>query len=56
MLKFDYGGRNFILCLGYRGDAIKRFFLEYNEAIASDFTMNSGGSGPDRVMVLRSLE
>jgi glucose-1-phosphate cytidylyltransferase len=40
-----YGHRDFILCLGYRGDAIKRFFLEYNEAIANDFTMNSAGGG-----------
>ncbi len=37
-----YGHTDFILCLGYRGEAIKKFFLEYNEAIANDFTMNGG--------------
>jgi glucose-1-phosphate cytidylyltransferase len=39
-----YGHRDFILCLGYQGEAIKRFFLEYNEAMANDFTMSGGGS------------
>lgn len=39
-----HGHRDFILCLGFRGDAIKRFFLEYNEAIANDFTLN-GSAG-----------
>ena len=39
-----FGHTDFILCLGYRGDAIKRFFLEYREAIANDFTMNGGAA------------
>jgi glucose-1-phosphate cytidylyltransferase len=39
-----YGHTDFVLSLGYRGDAIKRFFLEYNEAIANDFTMNRGSN------------
>jgi len=39
-----YGHRDFILCLGYQGEAIKQFFLEYNEAMANDFTMTGGGS------------
>ncbi len=37
-----YGHRDFILCLGYRGDAIKEFFLRYEEAMANDFIMNGG--------------
>ena len=32
-----YGHKDFILCLGYRGEAIKQFFLDYNEALANDF-------------------
>jgi len=39
-----YGHKDFILCLGHRGEAIRRFFLEYNEAMANDFTMTGGGS------------
>jgi glucose-1-phosphate cytidylyltransferase len=39
-----YGHRDFILCLGHQGEAIKQFFLEYNEAMANDFTMTGGGS------------
>jgi glucose-1-phosphate cytidylyltransferase len=39
-----YGHKDFILCLGYRGDAIKQFFLDYNEAISNDFVMTRGGS------------
>ena len=26
-----YGHKDFILCLGYRADAIKNYFLTYNE-------------------------
>jgi len=39
-----YGHKDFILCLGHQGEAIKQFFLGYNEAIANDFTMTEGGS------------
>jgi len=42
-----YGHHDFILCLGHQGEAIKRFFLEYNEAMANDFTMTKGGSTID---------
>lgn len=37
-----HGHKDFILCLGYRGEAIKRFFLEYNEAMANDFVLENG--------------
>jgi glucose-1-phosphate cytidylyltransferase len=39
-----FGHTDFILCLGYQGEAIKKFFLEYNEAMANDFTMNGGAA------------
>lgn len=39
-----YGHKDFILCLGYRGEAIKEFFLGYREAIANDFTLTDGGA------------
>jgi len=38
-----FGHNDFILCLGYRGDAIKNYFLKYNECISNDFVMTNGG-------------
>src|SRR5438552_17529716 len=36
-----HGFRNFVLCLGYRGNVIKEYFLNY-EAMNGDFTINLG--------------
>jgi len=38
-----YGHKDFILCLGYKGDSIKQYFLDYNECISNDFVMSQGG-------------
>jgi glucose-1-phosphate cytidylyltransferase len=38
-----YGHTEFILCLGYRADAIKDYFLNYNECLSNDFTLSEGG-------------
>jgi glucose-1-phosphate cytidylyltransferase len=38
-----YGHTDFILCLGYRGDAIKRYFLSYDECISNNFVLSNGG-------------
>ncbi|MFO1393241.1 MAG: sugar phosphate nucleotidyltransferase [Steroidobacteraceae bacterium] len=38
-----YGHRDFILCLGYRGDLIREYFLNYNECMSNDFTLSEGG-------------
>ena len=38
-----YGHRDFILCLGYKGDLIKQYFLDYNECVSNDFTLSKGG-------------
>jgi glucose-1-phosphate cytidylyltransferase len=38
-----FGHRDFILCLGYRGDAIKDYFLHYDEAMSNDFVLSDGG-------------
>lgn len=35
------GFTDFVLCLGYRGDVIKRYFLEY-EALSNDITVTLG--------------
>jgi glucose-1-phosphate cytidylyltransferase len=39
-----YGHKDFILCLGYRGDMIREFFLNYREEMATDFVWKNGGS------------
>jgi glucose-1-phosphate cytidylyltransferase len=31
------------LCLGYRGDLIKQYFLNYNEYLSNDFVLAQGG-------------
>jgi glucose-1-phosphate cytidylyltransferase len=45
IMKFyaHFGHTDFILCLGYHAKIIKRFFLEYNEAISNDFVFSAGG-------------
>lgn len=42
-----YGHREFILCLGYRADAIKDYFLHYDEALSNDFVLSDGGRTVD---------
>jgi glucose-1-phosphate cytidylyltransferase len=38
-----YGHKDFILCLGYRGDLIKHYFLNYEEFVTNDFVLSEGG-------------
>lgn len=46
-----FGHREFILCLGYRADVIKDYFLNYSEAISNDFVLSGGGK---RLKLLQS--
>ena len=39
-----FGHKDFILCLGYKGNMIKDYFLNYDECRSNDFSI----SGPDR--------
>src|SRR5262249_34347923 len=39
-----YGHKDFILCLGYRADAIKNYFLNYDECTSNDFVLTGGGT------------
>ena len=42
-----HGFRRFVLCLGYKGDAIRRYFLDYGQ-LARDFTLKLAEShSPD---------
>jgi glucose-1-phosphate cytidylyltransferase len=38
-----FGHKEFILCLGYKGEVIKNYFLNYNEALSNDFVLSEGG-------------
>ena len=44
-----FGHRDFILCLGHRGDLIKQYFLDYNECVSNDFVLSNGGKSLDLV-------
>ena len=39
-----FGYTDFVLCLGYKAEVIKQFFLTYNEAMANDFVLSDGGA------------
>jgi glucose-1-phosphate cytidylyltransferase len=39
----DFGFRDFILCLGYKPETVKEYFLNYNEALSNDFVITDGG-------------
>ena len=39
----SFGHKDFILCLGYRGDIIKKYFLNYVETTSNDFVLSEGG-------------
>jgi glucose-1-phosphate cytidylyltransferase len=46
-----YGHTDFILCLGYRADVIKNYFLNYSEYLSNEFIMSKGGK---QVQLLQS--
>src|SRR4029453_3049129 len=42
-----YGHKEFILCLGHRGNAIKDNFLNYDETVSNDFVYAESGKKID---------
>src|SRR5262245_51139886 len=38
-----FGHKDFVLCLGYKGDVIKNYFLRYDESVSNDFVWSQGG-------------
>jgi glucose-1-phosphate cytidylyltransferase len=38
-----FGHKDFILCLGFKGEEIKKFFLNYDECLSNDFVLYEGG-------------
>lgn len=49
-----YGHKEFILCLGYRGDVIKNYFRNYDECVSNDFVLSEGGRKVD--MITKDIE
>jgi len=39
----DHGLKEFVVCLGARGEVIKDYFLDYSEALSNDFVLSQGG-------------
>jgi len=39
----NHGHTDFIVCLGYRADVIKDYFLSYREAMSNDFVLDGDG-------------
>lgn len=38
-----FGHKDFILCLGYKANVIKDYFLQYEESVSNDFIFSDGG-------------
>ena len=49
-----WGHKDFILCLGYKGTTIKKFFAEYEEWISNDFVV--AGHGNKMELLSRDLQ
>jgi len=49
-----WGHKDFILCLGYKGTTIKKFFAEYEEWISNDFVV--AGNGNKMELLSRDLQ
>jgi glucose-1-phosphate cytidylyltransferase len=42
-----FGHKDFVLCLGYRGDLVREYFLNYNECLSNDFVLTGAGRNID---------
>ena len=42
-----FGHKEFILCLGWKADVIKQYFLNYDECVSNNFVLTSGGRSID---------
>ena len=48
-----YGHRDFVLCLGYKANVIKQWFLDYRPAIHTDFTISEHGANVEMLGATR---
>jgi glucose-1-phosphate cytidylyltransferase len=51
-----WGYDEFILCLGYKGEAIKQFFLSYNGALLNDFVLDRDAAETKLELLSRDLD
>jgi len=52
----SWGHDEFILCLGFKGDAVKRYFLSYEGAMLNDFVLDRDANGTKVELLSRDLE
>jgi len=51
-----WGHDEFILCLGYKGEVVKQYFLSYNGALLNDFVLDRGSDGTKMELLSRDLD
>jgi glucose-1-phosphate cytidylyltransferase len=51
-----FGHNEFILCLGYRGDLIREYFLNYSECLSNDFVLESKNGNLQATPLKKDLE
>jgi glucose-1-phosphate cytidylyltransferase len=51
-----WGHDEFILCLGYKGEVVKQFFLSYNGALLNDFVLDHDVTGTRVELLSRDLD
>jgi glucose-1-phosphate cytidylyltransferase len=49
-----FGHKDFVLALGYRGDLVREYFLNYDECVSNDFTL--ANPGPERRIELHTSD
>jgi glucose-1-phosphate cytidylyltransferase len=52
----SWGHNEFVLCLGYKGEVVKRYFLSYDGAMLNDFVLDRGSNGTKVELLSRDLE
>ena len=51
-----WGHNDFILCLGYKGEVVKQYFLSYNGALLNDFVLDRNADGTKLELLSRDLD
>ena len=51
-----WGHDEFILCLGYKGEVVKQYFLSYNGALLNDFVLDRDSNGTKLELLSRDLD
>src|ERR1044072_7725110 len=51
-----WGHDEFILCLGYKGEVVKQYFLSYNGALLNDFVLERDPEGTKMELLSRDLD